>query len=195
MNAKFVDDFFTLYDSKSLPTDHVVDLDVVASYLNTRKYNLLKTLKQSYVVNVDYNMIKTKGKNPGSPKIKIMLTPDCFKLLCMQSKSKNAQKVRLYFLEVEKTLNMYKEDIYESMIKRVQAVESNLKPIVPKGTAGAVYILKAAEVMSSPRKVRDILYKVGKATKSAKQRLSDYMSDKADNNQLELVYVYTPMKL
>lgn len=193
VNSKFVDDFFSLYNSDSLPSDHVIDLEIVAAYLDTRKNNMLKTLKESYVRNVDYTITTYRGKNPGKKKQTILLTPDCFKLLCMQSKSKNAQKVRLYFLEVEKTLNMYKEEIYEAMMKRVQEVESNLKPIVPGSVKGAVYVLKAKEVIDSPREVHDIIYKIGSATdkkRGAKGRLTTYMADKADNDQLELVYLY-----
>jgi hypothetical protein len=37
VSAKFIDDFFTLYDNESLPTDHVVDIEVVANYLGAKK--------------------------------------------------------------------------------------------------------------------------------------------------------------
>lgn len=182
--------FFTLYDSNNLPTDHVINLETAATYLTTRKGHLYATLKASYVENVDYKVTPLPTNGRGRRMMQIMITPDCFKLLCMQSRSKNCQKVRLYFLEVEKTLSMYKEEIYNAMMKRVQDIESNLKPIVPSGTKGAIYVLKAAEVINNSRKVHAMLYKIGKSRNNVRKRLSDYLADKADNNQLELVYIY-----
>jgi phage anti-repressor protein len=169
-----------------------VNLETTAGYLKSTKADLYETLKKSYVENVDYKVTPLPTKGRGRRRMQILLTPDCFKLLCMQSKSKNAQQVRLYFLEVEKTLTMYKDEIYETMMKRVQEVESNLKPIVPEPVKGAVYVLKANEVMN-PRKVHDIIYKIGSATgkrDGLKGRLTDHMASRADNNQLEVVYVY-----
>jgi len=183
VDNKFVNDFFSLYKADTNSTDHVIDLDVVAKYLYCQKQHLIQTLKDSYVENIDYKILGNKVvKAVGRSKKYILLTPDCFKLLCMQSRSKNAHQVRLYFLEVEKTLFAYKNEINEAMTQRIQAVENNLKPITNVPKQGVIYVIKASDTMDS-------VYKIGR-TKNLKQRLANYMSDKADNSQLEVVYVY-----
>jgi phage anti-repressor protein len=45
-----------------------------------------------------------------------MLTPDCMKRLCMVSKTKKAEEVRSYFIELEKHINQYKDVIIEKSI-------------------------------------------------------------------------------
>lgn len=184
VNAKFIDDFFSLYNENTLRTDMVINLDVVVKYLQSRKTHLLDTLRESYIEDTDYKHVYSNKTSPGPGRKShvILLTPDCFKLLCMQSRSKNAQQVRQYFLEVENTLIEYRDVIEEAMMKRIEAVESNLKPIVPANIKGAVYVLRASDIATN-------VYKIGR-TKNLKQRMTQYMSDKADNNQLNVVYVY-----
>jgi len=103
-----------LYSEKYRHNDFVIDLDVVAQFLETQKQSLLKTLKHSYVENVDYKVVDKDRKAKC-----FLLTPDCVKLMIMQSRSKNAQEMRVYFLQVEKTLMMYKDTINDSLMQRV----------------------------------------------------------------------------
>lgn len=84
VSSQFIDDFFSLYDIRTHPTDFVVDLDIVTKYLQSRKDNLLATLKESYVLNTDYKIDIIKKATGGRRPQKVLLTPDCFKLLCMQ---------------------------------------------------------------------------------------------------------------
>ena len=69
------------------------------------KHNLVRTLKRSYVLDVDYtvtrepNPIKRKyGSNNWSS---VRVSPSCFKELAMRSNSKNSALVRMYMLQVE----------------------------------------------------------------------------------------------
>jgi hypothetical protein len=41
----------------------------------------------------------------------ILLTEDCFKLLCMRSNNKKAEKIRYYYLTLEKLVEIYKDEI------------------------------------------------------------------------------------
>ena len=44
-----------------------------------------------------------------------MLTPDCFKRLCLLSRTKKAEEVRTYFLELEKLIGNYKDYIINGL--------------------------------------------------------------------------------
>ena len=44
----FIDDLFSLYGPSTQQSDHVVDLDAVAKWLEVRRHNLVLTLRESY---------------------------------------------------------------------------------------------------------------------------------------------------
>ena len=50
-------------------------------------------------------------KHGGQNKEIILLTSDCFKLLCLRSKTKKAELVRKYYIELEKLIDEYKDII------------------------------------------------------------------------------------
>jgi len=110
---EFTHDFASLYDKNTLPTDFVVNLDLVAKWLNGSKHELSKTLKATYTENVDYTKVKTK--NPASPKskycINYMLTLNCFKLVCMATAALNGPTVRQYFIEIEQMYTKYHKQL------------------------------------------------------------------------------------
>ena len=87
-----------LFDS---PHDEpTVDLDFVSGWLDVLKGNLFKTLRASYTSGVDFVVSKpvsSKGRGMNTRRI-VMLTPKCFKMLCMQSNARQADRVRAYLL-------------------------------------------------------------------------------------------------
>ena len=73
-------------------------MDDVAFWLEATKDKLKKTLVNSYLKLVDYKQIvlprpraEQKDSRGGHNKATILLTPDCFKLLCMRSKNKESR--------------------------------------------------------------------------------------------------------
>ena len=50
----FIEDLFALYGTGTSQSDHVVDLDAVSKWLDIRKDNLLKTLRDGYKKDIDY---------------------------------------------------------------------------------------------------------------------------------------------
>ena len=56
-----------------------------------RKNTIKDTLTESYIKNIDYKITKNKptGLN-GKPSETILLSPKCFKLMAMQSRTKKA---------------------------------------------------------------------------------------------------------
>lgn len=87
VDPKFIDDFFSLYDQKTTDYDFVIDFDTVVKWLDISKDKSKKTLIESYKKDIDYKIIKYKGKTHGGHNREIIyLTPDCFKQICQSKK-------------------------------------------------------------------------------------------------------------
>ena len=100
INSKFIDDFFGLYDSKD-KYNFSINIEAIAKWLNMTTGHIKDTLLYSYKEKIDYKIIKGKSNGmKGKPKDTILLTPKCFKLMSMQSKTKKAIQVREYYYEL-----------------------------------------------------------------------------------------------
>ena len=118
----FVDELFRmLYSPATSQTDPVIPLDDVAKWLDAPKKGLRATLQRSYVEGVDY--VSLKGPNPSSVpgrrgssnRTLVLLSPDCFKRLCMLSRTRKAEMVRSYFIDVEVQFLKYREELMEGL--------------------------------------------------------------------------------
>ena len=109
ITKKFIDDFFSLYTSETKSGDMVVNFNKLTKWLNIRKDSLKRTLIKTYNKNIDYEINKIKSNKAGKPKEEIMITAECCKRLCMLSKSKNAENVRTYFIDIEKIIEKVSE--------------------------------------------------------------------------------------
>jgi phage anti-repressor protein len=178
INNNFIDDFFGLYDTKD-KYNFSINIDVIAKWFNMKKGHIKDTLKESYKEKIDYKIIKgeVNGKK-GKPSETILLTPKCFKLMAMQSRTKKAVEVREYYYELEQVIDQYKEYIIKGLQEKISKLENNQKPKI-NSTKGIIYILETADGIGH--------YKVGK-TKNLKQRLNSYNGDKKDD--IIPIYIY-----
>ena len=128
ISNKFIDDFFGLYDVNN-KNIFIIDLENVVKWLNTKKGKIKETLINSYKINIDYiiNKIDNNGKR-GAPKEQILLSIQCFKLICMQSKTEKSLEVRKYFLSLEELIDKYKDYIIEGLNDKIKKLENNQKP-------------------------------------------------------------------
>jgi hypothetical protein len=178
INNKFIDDFFSLYDTKD-KYNFSINIDAISKWFEMRKDHIKKTLKESYIKNIDYKIIKGELNGlKGKPKETILLTPKCFKLMAMQSRTKKAIQVREYYYELEQVIDKYKEYIIKGLEDKIKKLENNQKPKI-NPSKGVIYILETADGIGH--------YKVGK-TKNLKQRLTQYNGDKKDD--IIPLYVY-----
>lgn len=184
----FVDELFRFYDENTMQTDIVISLDNVAKWLNCPKNELNRTLHRSYIKNIDYkyeksaNPNKIVGKYTSNNYKKILVTPDCFKRLCMLSRAKKAEMVRSYFIDVETQFLRYKNQIMEGLKTDIRLLQTDLNPKkeIPKlnNADGYIYVIKASEEI-------DNLFKVGRAS-DLKKRLFSYQTGTAHN--VDLLY-------
>lgn len=174
----FIDDFFGLYDSKD-KYNFSINIDSIAKWFNMRKDTIKATLIESYTKNIDYKIIKniSTGK-VGKPSETILLTPKCFKLMAMQSRTQKAVQVREYYYELEQVIDQYKEYIIKGLEEKIKTLENNQKPKV-NPSKGIIYIIQTADGLGH--------YKIGK-TKDLKKRLNSYNGDKKDD--IIPLYVY-----
>ena len=174
----FIDDFFSLYDSKD-KYNFSINIIAIAKWFNMRKGHIKDTLKYSYTKNIDYVIIKDKpnGKK-GKPEETILLTPKCFKLMAMQSKTKKAIQVREYYYELEQVIDQYKEYIIKGLEEKINILENNMKPKI-NPSKGLIYIIQTADGIGH--------YKIGK-TINLKKRLNSYNGDKKDD--IIPLYIY-----
>ncbi len=183
LSNNFIDDFYAIYDfNESSNNDFIINLEIISKWLNTNKSKLMETLKRSYNLNIDYNVKIQKNNKQGSgghTKKIILLTPDCFKRLCLLSKTKKAEEVRTYFLELEKLINNYKNYIIEALQSTVNLLENNQKEI-SQNIKETIYIIR------SPKDI-DGIYRFGK-TQDFKKRLSNYNS--ANSDKMEVIYIF-----
>ena len=170
INNNFIDDFFGLYESKD-KYNFSINIDIIAKWFEMRKDHIKKTLTESYKEKIDYKIIKGELNGlKGKPKETILLTPKCFKLMAMQSKTKKAIQVREYYYELEQVIDQYKEYIIKGLEEKIKKLENNQKTKI-NVSKGIIYILETADGLGH--------YKVGK-TKNLQQRLKQYNGDKKD---------------
>ena len=178
INNEFIDDFFSLYDSKD-KYNFSINIDAITKWFNIRKDTIKDTLKESYIKNIDYKINKDSPTGmKGKPKEIILLTPKCFKIMAMQSRTKKAVQVREYYYELEQIIDQYKEYIIKGLEDKIKKLENNQKPKI-NPSKGVIYILETSDGIGH--------YKVGK-TKNLKQRLKQYNGDKKDD--IIPLYVY-----
>lgn len=66
--------------------------------------DILKNDKYGFIEGTDYKIEKIKKENICKPINEIFLTAESFKCICLMSPSKEGQKFRKYFIEIEKSL-------------------------------------------------------------------------------------------
>ena len=190
----FVDDLFAFHDSSTLQTDPalqtdpVIDLTHVAKWLDVRRDSILRTLRESYRKDIDYvSRSSPKKREPGASnrhggnrQKEVLITPDCFKRICMLTRSKRGEQVRTYFIALESLIVKYQTQLIAGIKPDAQRLERNMRPNDPADSAGYVYVIRASEEM-------DGIYKIGRS-KDLNQRLAQYQTGRAD--KIEVVFKY-----
>jgi predicted GIY-YIG superfamily endonuclease len=183
ISNEFIDDLFSFYDPDTTQTEPVVDLDAVAKWLHVRKFKLMQTLRASYKTGIDYKVTKmpkphATSKYGSNAYKQVLLTPDCFKRLCMRSRGRMAEDVRTYFIEIEALVTKYRSQLVAGIreeIRRMEGVSSARKKRAvdaEQPAAGYIYVLRASDQYSS-------VYKIGR-TRDLNRRLREHASSKAD---------------
>lgn len=173
---KFVNDFFIICREEYDNSDIIINFDIVCEWLDTRKDSLKKLLIKYFEKNFDYTETKKQKNQINSTGLttyyEIFISPNCFKELCMMSRTEKAREVRKYFIEMEKLIKVYHDTIKQEMYKQIGVLKNNQKPKVDI-TGGIIYVIKA-------QNSNETLYKIGK-TGNIKNRIKNYNSGNAND--------------
>lgn len=180
VDIPFIHDFIKIQEGDKLREPFKISLEIVAKWLQTTKRELFRTIKESYVQNIDYivllcdNTQQNKGSG-GHNKKDIFITVDTFKMLTMKSKTKKAHKIRYYYLTLEKLVEIYKNDIIKNQKKKIEQLEYNLKkkkfPV-----KGVIYIIELKDG-----------YKIGKTT-DLNKRYKQYKTAHKDDPLIKYIF-------
>lgn len=178
----FIKDFFNIAKESYDDDDMVIKFDIVVKWLGVQKNHLARLLFSKFEKNYDYTLTKIKvhnKKRSGANYVnKILLTPDCFKELCMISQTAKAKQVRKYYLTTEKLIKKYHKHIEEKLRGQLGLLKINQKPKIKK-LGGIIYIIRALNSNMS-------VYKIGK-TKNIRKRMDNYNSGNA--NDIEPLFI------
>lgn len=178
----FVDELFDMYGEDTTQTDFVISLTHVAKWLRCSKKELIQTVRKSYKHDIDYKILKVPARVPYANNTKeYIVTPDCFKRLCMLSRAKNAELVRTYFIEIESLMIKYRTQLIAGIQQDIKNInkQKKIRTSIVKNQ-GYTYIIRS----SMKRKE---LYKVGQ-TKDFHKRLQAYQTGKMED--VEVVFAY-----
>ena len=175
---EFINDFFIIYQYNTKDTDFVIELDILVKWLESIKGNITSTLRHTYKINIDYTEINNKTGTNGRPSSKILITPDCMKRLCMVSRTKKAEDIRSYFIEIEKLISQYKDIIiaeYEKKKLHKQTIQTNsvIDYIANNSTVPIEFINDFIELYNNSNTVLINLDIIIKWLKSRKSTLKD----------------------
>lgn len=111
VEIQFIRDFMNIQESDRIRYPFNIDLEIVAKWLQTRKGDLKETLIKSYEEKIDYIILnidleELKSRRGGQNKERILLTNDTFKLLTLRSKTKLAERIRYYYITLEKCIKL-----------------------------------------------------------------------------------------
>ena len=110
---EFINDFLNICKDIYANNEIVIDFELLYKWLGALKANLKRVLLNNFQNNLDYSIEKDSSISSTYELIKI--TPDCFKELCMISKTEKSKDARKYFIQMETLVKQYFDIIKENM--------------------------------------------------------------------------------
>lgn len=178
INISYIRDFLRIRNGNKLYYPFKINLDIVARWLDTKKGRIKKTLVEAYIENIDYISLLPRRKRTtrgGQNREIILLTEDCFKMLCMRSKTAKADEIRYYYVTLEKLVEIFKDDIIQNQQNKIEKLENNLRKI-KYPVKGTIYVLAIEDG-----------HKLGK-TKNMNDRMDTYNTGHKDNPRVEFIF-------
>jgi phage anti-repressor protein len=174
------EDFISKY--YLITKDNFVAISDCISWLNVNRDNIIKTLRKTYKINLDYfeinyqeelNIVKIGQKflNIKSNNKKFFkLTTDCFKKLVMSSNSKNGKMTKEYYIEMERIVKNFSNFELERLNNENKKLKNNINPIKISSNEG-LYVWHYGNTK---------LYRIGHSS-DMKKRIHTHNSSHDDN--------------
>ena len=134
---------------------------------------------------VDFTVESAPQRDPnksygGNRRQRVMLSPDCFKRLCMRTASARGEMVRSYFLALEELLVKYTNQLIVGIQADVDRLEKAQQAPAIKDFAGYIYVIRASSH-------KDGFYKIGR-TDNLVKRLRTYRTGRLED--VEVLFKY-----
>ena len=181
VDLNFIKEFIEIQEADYTHAPFNIDIELVAKWLKSKKGKLKETLLSSYTENIDFISLSVNGKQSthgGQNKQLVLLSPDTFKMLCMKSHTVDAEKIRYYYITLEKLVYIFKDEIIANQKKRINELESNMKKI-KYPIKGAIYVIAIDK--------SEYGYKIGK-TIDMNKRYDLYKNAHKDNPKVKFVF-------
>ena len=189
--------FSHMYSPRTSQQDMIVDLSFYMKLMPTQsRSNVIQVLRASYTRGIDFIERDTKqaGRWGGHGKKQILVSPDCFKRLCMRSKAANAETVRTYFLRMETLTRRYFGAKASKAENNVHVLLGNQHKKAPSKdeldeTQGFIYIFPVVGRIPN-------LYRIGSTINPAR-RMREHGSSHGDSlaNTAVFIKVYDVRKV
>lgn len=148
-----------------------------SKWLGVQKFKLVQTLRRSYIEDVDYTITPDtiRKRYGGNRHNTVLVSPDCFKRMCMRTASARGELVRTYFLAIEDLLRKYTGQLIDGIKADVVRLRKSRKKPSMKLSAGYIYVIRATDSIEGEN-----LYKVGRSEDLLK-RLRTYRTGRLTN--------------
>lgn len=123
LDVKFIKDFLFSLETEEkfcIPAEKLLEWKVYK-----QKGHLKRQLKNLFSSD-GKNFLITKVPTKGRPSEKIMMTVDCFKKVCMMASSEIGEKVRDYYLVLEKLFRKYCEEEFQKQLEEKDKINLTL---------------------------------------------------------------------
>jgi hypothetical protein len=188
VDEDFLDTFLQFYTENTLPSDIIIDLEIVADWLEAKEKSLRRTLRRSYKENVDYTVERVKfigllNNKKGGKRYEdiVKISSDVLKRLCLLTRSRNGELVRSYYIQLENLVMRYHNFIRDGLREQL-GIKNKNKEYIKNAKGGVLYILKADDDPTA----KDV-YKFGKTDDLAK-RMATYNTGRAKD--IEILFIY-----
>ena len=147
VDRQFINEFIEIQNTDIMQEHYpfIINIELIIKWLQiTRKNNLKKTLKKSYVKHEDYIVLLPREqhdrKHGGHNKETILVTVYCFKNICFNTKSAMSGKIAHYYIALEGLVTEYQKLIVKALLEENKLLKHDLNSeVFPLG--GIVYII------------------------------------------------------
>lgn len=184
----FIDDFYVVLYQKP-NNEFPISLDTAAKWLECNRNELKRTLTNSYEQDFDYIIHKAQRAskiNGGQNKLDVFMTVDCFKRICMRTRSPKGETVRTYFIELDNFISTYAAEFSQAIKDKIMDATGKIENSTRKTEGpGWLYAFQTAE---DPDFV-----KIGETKRELQERLDEYNTGRK-HDVVPIVQLYVPRR-
>ncbi len=189
---------FKSYLDHDETTEHIIDFDNAWKWIGYgRKVEAKRLLVAKFEENKDYIEISCRTAHNsivGRPSTKIMLTIDCFKDFCLRAETKQASKIRGYYIKLEKLFHSCHKEYLQTQMTQINSQLSASQDQISQLETKVQQLTISTPTYEEVEKTKTVyvlstdvpgVYKVGKTKGPLKTRMSQLQTSQV--NDIEII--------